>query len=197
MILAKFLTDGNNDGVLGGEVEADARKIMAVRPKRFARFGLTIPPTQPARVSFRTPDGHTPSAMGNGTGDFLGLTHSWTTSRQGFWALQRRTARTGLRRTKQARWRGCRTHRQAPWKDQYHRRSLKLRGHCPYDGSRGNFRLLAVISHYAEKTWRYWLRRRSRKSAIRWAQFPQRLATYALPIPRIVTISDGPCWAAQ
>jgi hypothetical protein len=51
---------------------------------------------------------------------------------------------------------------------------------------RGNFRLLEVVSHDAEKAWRYWLSRRRSKSAIRWEKFQQLRETYALPIPRIV-----------
>ena len=156
------------------------------RPKRLARFGLSIHPTKTALVSCRKPDGHTPSDMGNGTCDFLGLTHYWTKARQGFWVSKRRTARKRLRRTKQALWRWCRTKRPAPLQDQYHRLSLKLRGHLQYYGMRGNFRLLEVVSHYAAKAWRYWLSRRSSQSAIGWEKFQQLLETYALPIPRIV-----------
>jgi len=64
--------------------------------------------------------------------------------------------------------------------------SLKLRGHFQYYGMRGNFRLLEVIHHSTEKAWRYWLSRRSSKSAIGWEKFQQRLETYILPTPRIV-----------
>jgi RNA-directed DNA polymerase len=136
-----------DDCVIGCALEADARKIMAVLPKRFARFGLTIQPTKTALVSFRKPEGHKPSDMGNGTFDVLGFTHYWTKSRQGFWVIKRRTARKRLRRTKQALWRWCRTNRHAPRKDQYHMLSLKLRGPFQYYGIRGNFRLLEVIHH--------------------------------------------------
>ena len=142
-----FLMRLADDCVIGCEVEADARKIMAVWPKRFARFGLTIHPTKTALVSFRNGTGHTPAGMGNGTFDFLGFTHDWTQSRQGSWVIKRRTARKRLRRTKQALWRWCRTNRHAPLKDQYQMLSLKLRGHFQYNGIRGNFRLLAVIHH--------------------------------------------------
>ena len=107
-------------------------------------------------------------------------------SRQGFWVLKRRTARTRLRRTTQALWRWCRTNRHAPLRDQYQMLSLKLRGHFPYYGIRGNFRVLEVIHHCADKAWRYWLCRRRSKSAIRWEKFQPLLETSVLPIPRIV-----------
>jgi RNA-directed DNA polymerase len=181
-----FLIRFADDFVIGCEVEADARKIMAVLPKRFERFGLTIHPTKTALVSFRKPTGHKLAGMGNGTFDFLGFTHYWTKSRQGSWVIKRRTARKRLRRTKQALWRWCRTNRHAPLKDQYQMLSLKLRGHFQYYGIRGNFRLLEVIHHYTEEAWRYWLSRRSSKSAIGWEKFQQLLERYILPTPRIV-----------
>src|SRR5215831_6610917 len=90
------------DFVMGCELEADARKLMAVLPKRFARFGLRIHPTKTTLIAFRRPDAHQASTNGNGTFDFLGLTHYWTTSRRGFWVIKRRTARKRLRRTKKS-----------------------------------------------------------------------------------------------
>ena len=85
-----FLMRFADDLVIGCEREGDARKVMAVRPKRFARFGRTIHPTQTTLMAFRKPEAHAGSDSGNGTCDFLGLTHSWTTSRQGFWVIKRK-----------------------------------------------------------------------------------------------------------
>ena len=116
-----FLIRFADDFVMGCELEADARKIMAVLPKRFARFGLRIHPTKTALIAFRKPEAPQGAATGNGTFDFLGLTHYWTQSRRGFWVIKRRTARKRLCRTKQSLWRWCRTHRHAPFKDQYQR----------------------------------------------------------------------------
>ena len=39
-----FWTRFADDFVIGCELEEDARRIMAVLPKRFARFGLRIHP---------------------------------------------------------------------------------------------------------------------------------------------------------
>jgi RNA-directed DNA polymerase len=69
-----FLMRFADDGVMGGEWDADARTIMAVLPKRLARFGRTLHPTKTALVSFRKPTGHTPAGRGNGPVDFLGFT---------------------------------------------------------------------------------------------------------------------------
>ncbi len=181
-----FLIRFADDFVIGCELEGDAHKIMAVLPKRFARFGLTIHPTKTALVAFRQPEAHQGSDSGNGTFDFLGLTHYWTKSRQGFWVIKRRTARKRLRRTKKALWRWCRSNRHAPLKYQYQMLSTKLRGHFQYYGIRGNFRLLEEVRRFAEKAWRYWLSRRSSKSSIGWGKFEKLMQTYILPTPKIV-----------
>jgi RNA-directed DNA polymerase len=172
--------------VIGCQLEADARKIMAVLPKRFARFGLTIHPTKTTLIAFRKPEAHQGADSGNGTFTFLGLTHYWTKSRQGFWVIKRRTARKRLRRTKQSLWRWCRNHRHAPLQYQYQMLCAKLRGHFQYYGIRGNFRLLEEVRHHAEKAWRYWLSRRSGTRSVGWEKFEKLLQTYVLPIPRIV-----------
>ena len=181
-----FLTRFADDFVIGCEREADARRIMAVLPKRFARYGLTIHPSKTTLIAFRKPATQQGTDRGNGTFDFLGLTHYWTKSRRGYWVIKRRTARKRLRRTKKALWRWCRANRHAPLKDQYRMLCLKLRGHFQYYGIRGNFRLLDEVRRYAEKAWRYWLSRRSSKSVIGWEKFQRLLQTYVLPTPKIV-----------
>jgi RNA-directed DNA polymerase len=181
-----FLIRFADECVLGGAEEADARTMMAVLPKRFARFGLRIHPTKTTLVVFRKPKASQASAQGNGTFEFLGFTHYWTRTRRGFWVIKRRTASKRLRRTKKALWRWCHANRHAPVAYQYRMLGQKLRGHFQYYGIRGNFRLLEEVRRYAEQAWRYWLSRRSSKSAIGWEQFQRLLQTYVLPTPKIV-----------
>jgi hypothetical protein len=181
-----FLLRVADDFCIGCEREGDARKIMAVLPKRFARFGLTIHPEKTALIAFGKPDAGQASAKGNGTFEFLGLTHYWAKSRRRFWVIKRRTARKRLRRTQKALWRWCRTNRHAPVKYQYQMLCLKLQGHFWYYGIRGNLRLLEEVRRSAERAWRYWLSRRSSKSAIGWEKFQRLLQTYVLPTPKIV-----------
>jgi len=175
-----------DDFVLGCELEGDARKIMAVLPKRFARFGLTIHPEKTALIPFRKPVSRQGAVHGNGTCDFLGLTHYGTRSRRGYWVIKRRTARKRLRRTKKALWRWCRVYRHAPVKYQYQMLCRKLRGHFQYYGIRGNIRQLEEVRRYAGKAWRYWWSRRSSKSSICWKKFEKLMKTYVLPTPKIV-----------
>jgi RNA-directed DNA polymerase len=181
-----FLIRFADDFVIGCELEGDARRIMAVLPQRFARFGRRIHPTKTALIAFRRPEARPGADQGNGTCDFLGLTHYWARSRRGFGVIKRRTARKRLCRAKEALWRWCHTNRHAPLKYQYHMLCLKLRGHFRYYGIRGNFRLLEEVRRYAEKAWRYWLSRRSSKNPTRWEKFQKLLETYVLPTPKIV-----------
>jgi RNA-directed DNA polymerase len=127
-----------DDFVIGCEQEGDARKSMAVLPKRLARFGLTMHPTQTALIAFRQPEAPQGADRGNGPGTFLGLPHSWTPSRRGFWVIKRRTASKRLRRTKKSLWRWCRSNRHAPLKYPYQTLCAKLRGHCQYYGIPGD-----------------------------------------------------------
>jgi RNA-directed DNA polymerase len=181
-----FLTRFADDFVIGCEREADARRVMAVLPKRFARFGLRIHPEKTALIAFSTPSARQGSAEGNGTFDFLGLTHYWAQSRRGYWVIKRKTARKRLRRTTKALWRWCRVNRHLPLQDQYGMLCQKLRGHFQYYGIRGNYRLLDVVRRQAEEAWRFWLSRRSHKSAISWERFQQLRKMFVLPTPKIV-----------
>jgi len=70
--------------VIGCALEADARKIMAVLPQRFARYGLTSHPTKTAWMACRKPAGRSGADPRHSTCDFLGFTHDWTTARRGF-----------------------------------------------------------------------------------------------------------------
>jgi group II intron reverse transcriptase/maturase len=65
-----FLLRFADDFCIGCELEVDARKIMAVLPKRFARFGLTIHPEKTALIAFRKPDARQASAKGKARSTF-------------------------------------------------------------------------------------------------------------------------------
>ena len=175
-----------DDFVIGGALEGEPRRSMAVLPKRCARLGLRMHPTKPALIACRKPEAHHGSAPGNGPFDFLELPQDWARSRRGLWGIKRRTARKRLCRTQKALWRWCHLKRHAPLPYQYPQRCPKFRGHFQSFGLRGNCRLREAVRRYAEKAWRSWLRRRSSKSPIAWAKFQQQLATYGLPTPKIV-----------
>ena len=175
-----------DDFVLGCELEADARRLMAVRPKRLARFGLTIHPQKTTLVAFGKPSAQAEGIQGKSTFEFLGFTHYWARSRQGYWVIKRRTAKKRLRRTLTVLWQWCRSHRHRKVEEQHQELCQKLRGHYQYYGIRGNYRLLEVVLRQAENAWRYWLNRRSQKGTITGNKLERWRAHFPLPTPRIV-----------
>lgn len=181
-----FLLRFADDCIIGGEREDDARRIMAVLPKRVARFGLTIHPTKTGLVSFRKPASPAEADTGNGTCEFLGLTHDWTKSRRGYWVIKRKTAGKRLRRAQKSLWQWCRDQRHTPLKAQYRILCQKLRGHYQDSGIRGNYPRLAQLYEHAVQAWRYWLSRRSHKSALPWEKFDRLHDRFPLPAPSIV-----------
>ena len=101
--------------VLGFEYEDDARRVLAVLPKRFGKYGLTLHPEKTRLVEFRRPRrGARP--MPGQSFDMLGFTHFWGRSRTGRWVVRRKTASGRLSRALQRMGRWCRVHRHARWR---------------------------------------------------------------------------------
>jgi hypothetical protein len=177
-----FLIRFADDFVIGCEREEDARRIMEVLPKRFARFKLTIHPQKTRLVKFQPPR----RGECDGTFDFLGFTHYWARSRRGYWIIKRQTAKKRLRRAMRAAWEWCREHRHEPVREQYRKLSQKLRGHYQYYGVRHNYRKLETLYWYVERAWRYWLSRRGGDRKIPWEKFDKLREVFPLPLPSIV-----------
>jgi RNA-directed DNA polymerase len=182
-----LLTRFADDFIIGCTLEADARRVMAVLPKRFARFRLTIHPEKTVLIAFKRPPSRDPSAGGTGTFDFLGFTHYWGKTRQGYWVIKRKTIGKRLRRFMKESWTWCREHRHDPLQEQYRTLCAKLRGYYQYYGIRGNFKMLEVVFEHLERAWHYWLSTRSHKGRINWQKFEGSLRQHLpLPTPRIL-----------
>ena len=181
-----FLVRFADDFIIGCQYEEDARRIMNVLPKRFDRFGLTIHPEKTKLMAFGRPAYGEGVRRGETTFDFLGVTHYWAKSLQGRWVIKRKTARKKARKAIVAMRTWCRNNRHKPLLWQYKILASKLRGHFQYFGIRCNMRAMEAVRHFVIRGWRYWLSRRSHKSAIPWEQFEKWLETYPLPTPRIV-----------
>jgi group II intron reverse transcriptase/maturase len=180
-----FLIRYADDFVIGFEREDDARRVMAVLPKRFARFGLDVHPEKTRLVPFGRPGRDRDDDPD--TFDFLGFTHYWAKSRRGNWVVKRKTMAKRLRRAVKAVWRWCREHRHLRVAEQYRALRAKLRGHYLYYGIRCNYPALHRFYMQVRRAWRYWLSRRSARSRLRWEAYHERwLTLFALPTPRIV-----------
>ncbi len=140
-----------DDAVMVFSCEDDARRVMDVLPKRFAKYGLTLHPDKTRLVEFRRPDRRPPRDGGDGgrpgTFDLLGFTHFWGLSRKGKWVVKRRTARDRFTRALRRVTEWCRLNRHHPVAEQHKALVQKLRGHFGYYGIIGNHAAQADLAH--------------------------------------------------
>ena len=178
-----------DDFVLVIQLERDARRVLEVLPKRFAKYGLCLHPDKTRLVRFERPresepDRTQPHEVPRSF-DFLGFTHYWGKSRRGKWAVKRKTTSDRITRFLRKLNRWCQGQRHTPLADQHTQLLSKLRGHYGYYGITGNSKSLNGVHHWAKRIWRKWLSRRSRASNLNWARFNLLLERYPLPNPKI------------
>lgn len=186
-----FLIRYADDAVLGFSGEEDARRVLAVLPKRLGRYGLTLHPEKTRLISFHRPP-WSPTQEGPRKGprretfDLLGFTHYWGVSRKGNWAVKRKTARDRFAKAVRnvARW--CQLHRHQPIGEQHRTLSRKLRGHFAYYGLTGNGKALSRFQSTVTRLWREWLSRRRRGYSYPWLRFVRLLDRYPLPAAVVV-----------
>ncbi|HXW34874.1 MAG TPA: group II intron reverse transcriptase/maturase [Acidimicrobiales bacterium] len=174
-----------DDFVVLFESKHDAERFLAVLPKRFGKYGLTLHPDKTRMVSFRRPDRVDNDDDGPGTFDFLGFTHYWAVSRNGNWCVKQRTAKDRLTRALHRLRDWCRWNRHRPLKEQHRKLKQKLNGHYAYYGITSNFDRLAGFYYLARRAWHAALTRRSQRR-LSWATMLKLLERFPLPAPRIV-----------
>ena len=183
-----FLVRYADDFVVGFTLEADARRVMDVLPKRFERYGLTLHPDKTRLVNFTRPrrDGGDDEGDGPGSFELLGFNHHWGLSRKGNTTVQRTTMRSRFTRAigRVRDW--CRLNRHLPIAEQCTALGHKLRGHFGYYGITGNSEALSRFAYEVNRTWHKWLCRRSQRPHLPWERFNLLLARYPLPMPRVV-----------
>lgn len=185
-----FLIRYADDFVMGFEREEDARRVMEVLPKRFARFSLSLNMQKTRKVDFRKPNRleEKPESF-----DFLGFTHYWGRSRDGRMIHKLKTAKDRLARSCRAVWEWCRKHLHLPVEEQCQGLNWKLRGHYSYYGLTHNTRALRQYHLTVCRTWLQWLRRRGDKGLLTWGAFKSLLIRHPLMAPRIVHNLYKPC----
>ena len=182
-----------DDAVMLFEYEEDARRVMAVLPKRFGKYGLTLHPDKTRPVPFQRPD-RVRSARGRdegsdkpGTFDFLGFTIHWAKSPMtGRWVVKTRTAAGRFRRTLKRISQWCKANRHAPLEVQQRALNQKLRGHYGYYGRKGNRARLWALLHWVVPRWWRWLRRRSQRG-LSWQAMNRLMQRYPLLTPALAS----------
>jgi group II intron reverse transcriptase/maturase len=164
----------------------DAERVLAVLPKRFGRYGLTLHPDKTRLVPFYRPDRVEAREHPPATFDLLGFTHHWARALSGKWVVKRRTANDRFSRTLRRIRDWCREHRHADVESQHRSLARKLNGHYAYFGVTSNFDALARLLREVESIWRKWLSRRSQRGFLNWQAMHQLEKRFPLPKPRIV-----------
>jgi group II intron reverse transcriptase/maturase len=180
-----------DDFVIGFTREEDARRVLAVLPQRFGKYGLTLHPDKTRLVPFRQPasparDEGTGPGDPPGTFTLLGFTHYWGRSWKGKWAVKRKTASSRLSRALRSIAQWCRLNRHRPVGEQQQALGQKIRGHCAYYGVTGNSNALSWFRYGVVCCWRKWLSRRNRERRLDWDAFNRLLERYPLPAARVV-----------
>lgn len=178
------LTRYADDFVVVFEREADARRVMAVLPKRFGKHGLTLHPDKTKLVKFTSPGrvgvgkrlAVRPSSF-----DLLGFTHYWAVSRNGHWVVKVKTMRARFTRALASIRAWCRLHMHDPVAEQSKMLGAKVRGHLGYYGVVGNSIAISRFVDEVRKVWFKWLSRRSNQNPLTWERFALLIKQYPLP----------------
>ena len=156
-----FIVRFADDAVLGFDSKRDAQRVMAVLPKRFAKYGLTVHPEKTKLIDMSKPEGS--DQMGEVRGEeegsftFLGFLHHWSKSRNGYWVIRQKTDKNRLARAilKVTEW--IRKNRHLPLKEQQEKLKQKMMGHYGYYGITGNSRSLGLYHYEIQRSWHKWL----------------------------------------
>jgi RNA-directed DNA polymerase len=176
-----------DDAVMLFEYEEDARRVMAVLPERFGKYGLTLHPDKTRLVAFKRPDRMKPCDDGEGpdkagTFNLLGFTVHWGKTLSGKWVVKTRTAADRFRQALRRILEWCKAHRHEPLVMQQQALNIKLRGHYGYYGRIGNRGWLWALRYRVTRGWKQWLSHRSQRG-LTWAAMTRLLQRYPLLAP--------------
>jgi hypothetical protein len=180
VLLCRYAEDGVCVFRFQDNVECLARGL----PKRLERFALQVAPEKTRLLRFSR---FHPSRKRRVA--FLGLEFFGLEDRQGMARVKRRTApktwQAACRRIKD--W--IREHRHLPGREFLRGRNLRLRGHDPYFGVRGNSRARYRFFNGAKACIFKWRNRRgSKRRRFIWVEFTHALQQVALAWPCITEV---------
>lgn len=180
-----FLIRYADDFVMGFEEESDARRVLAVLPQRFGRFGLALHPDKTRLVRFHRPSGRDGDAD-PGSFDLLGFTHYWGRSRKGAWVIKRKTSGQRFTRALKAIRAWLAEHLHDPVRQQWEALKRKLQGHYGYYGITGNADAIGRFRTEVGILWKRALGRRSQRGNLNVKGFAAITARFPLPQATVV-----------
>jgi len=187
-----------DDFVTGFQKIDDARAYTAALRERLKGYGLKVSEEKSRTIPF----GRYPyqSAVNRGkrlgTFDFLGFTHYCTSTRRGYFKVERKTSKAKFRqRMKEMNQWLKEVRNLVKTKEWWKVLETKLTGHYRYYGISGNIREMQAFYGCTRELAFKWVNRRSQKKSYNWAQFLKYLKHNPLPEPKIYhsiyTLSTG------
>lgn len=167
------------------ENERDARRFLAVLPKRFGKYGLTLHPDKTRLVPFRRPARVERDEDGPGTFTLLGFTLYWARSRRGTWVVKQKTDKDRFRRAIHRIKEWCQQHRHDSLRAQHGMLVKKVQGHYAYYGVSFNSDAMGRFRHAVLRSWWRALQRRSQRH-LSWQAMQRIVKRFPLPPARIV-----------
>lgn len=178
-----------DDFIILVQYQDEAHRLVEQLKERFGKYDLQLHPDKTRVISFGRYEQQNAQKQDRKANcfDFLGLTHYCARSRQGGFAVGRRTSGKKFRKKIGELKLWLKANRNVlRLREIWDGLKIKLRGHYQYYGISGNYR----------GVWRYyccairlafrWLNRRSQRKSFNWEQYLQYLQRYHLPKPRIV-----------
>ena len=181
-----FMVRFADDAVLVFERREDAERVMAVLPKRFEKYGLTLHPEKTRLVNFKRPCDQRVTNDEPATFKFLGFLHYWTKSIQGYWVIKRKTATERFSRSLKRLNQWLREVMHQPISEQHKTLCSKIRGHIQYYGITGNSEAVGDFVYWVGRCWKKWLSRRSNSSNNTWEWFNSLIERFPLPVAKII-----------
>ena len=177
-----------DDIVLGFQYQTDADHFRENLAERLKKFGLELHPDKTRRIEFGRFAEPNRRKRGEGkpeTFDFLGFKHISGKSRNGNFALKRKTiAKRMVAKLKEIK-QQLRQRMHDPVKQTGQWLRSVVQGYFNYHAVPGNISRLSLLRYRVTRLWRWALRRRGQQHRPNWAQIG-RLVDRWLPTPRVL-----------
>jgi RNA-directed DNA polymerase len=184
MIIVRYA----DDGVIGFEHEADARRFLEAMRERLQEFSLSLHPDKTRLIEFGRSAAARRAKRGLGkpeTFDFLGFTFICGKSRRGNFLLKRKTRRDRLRAKLKEVKTELRRRMHMPIPEQGRWLRQVVTGYFAYHAVTTNGAVLGAFRQQVMRLWQRSLRRRSQSDRTTWKRI-RKLADDWLPKPRIL-----------
>jgi RNA-directed DNA polymerase len=173
-----------DDSVVGFEHRDDAQRFLADLRERFAHFGLGLAPDKTRLIEFGRFAARDRKARGDGrpeTFEFLGFTHYCARTKDGRFAVRRRTIKkrmaAKLRETKVL----LLQRRHWPIQAQGRWLGAVMRGHLAYYSVPGNIHQVTAFRDQLVRHWHRALRRRGQRHRMNWQKMRRHVDRWLPP----------------